>query len=289
MLNNVIEIKNLTKQFDDFTLNNVSLNIPSGTVVGLIGENGAGKSTLISSLLGILKSNYTKLTIFNKDLKKYEKEIKSDIAVIFDETHFNLEFTPKFIGLLMSKTYPNWDMKLYHKYLEQFEIPLKKKIKKFSRGMKMKMEFAIAFSHDAKLIILDEATSGLDPIVRDEILNILRTFTEDEDHTVLMSSHITSDLDKISDYIAYLRHGELLFMKSYDELHENYGIIHGSKELLESLNDDDIIGVIKEPYHYSVLVNNRVEIQKTFADLEISRPTVEEIMLFYAKGAKKLC
>ena len=289
MLKNAIEIKNLTKQYDDFTLNNISLNIPSETVVGLIGENGAGKSTLISSILGILKSNYKKLTIFDKDPEKYEKEIKNDIAVIFDETHFNLECTPKFIGLLMSKTYSNWDMKLYKQYLEQFDIPLKKKIKKFSRGMKMKLEFAIAFSHYVKLIVLDEATSGLDPIIRDEILNILRKFTEDENHTVLMSSHITSDLDKISDYIAYLHCGELLFMKSYDEMHENYGIIHGGKELLESLNEDDIIGIIKEPYHYSVLVNNRIEIQKTFVDLEISRPTVEEIMLFYAKGAKKLC
>lgn len=131
MLKNAIEIKNLTKQYDDFTLKNISLSIPSGTVVGLIGENGAGKSTLISSILGILKSNYTKLALFNKDLEKYEKEIKSDIAVIFDETHFNLEFTPKFIGLLMSKTYSNWDMNLFNQYLEQFDIPPKKKIKKF--------------------------------------------------------------------------------------------------------------------------------------------------------------
>lgn len=149
----------------------------------------------------------------------------------------------------------------------------------------MKMEFAIAFSHDAKLIILDEATSGLDPIVRDEILSLLRKFTEDEDHTVLMSSHITSDLDKISDYIAYIHKGKLLFMRPYEELHEDYGILSANKELLEALNEEDIISVIKEPYHYCVLIKNRYAVQKTFRDLGIKRPTIEEIMLFYAKGA----
>lgn len=289
MISNAIEIKNLTKQYDDFTLKDISLNIPSGTVVGLIGENGAGKSTLISSIIGILKSNHTKLNIFDKSIDEDEKEIKNDIAVIFDETHFNLEFTPKFIGLLMSKTYPHWNMNKYNQYLRQFNIPQKKKLKKFSRGMKMKLEFAIAFSHNAKLIILDEATSGLDPIIRDEILTILREFTEEENHTVLMSSHITSDLDKISDYIAFLHHGQLLFMKSYEELHENYGIIHGGKDLVESLNEEDIIGIIKEPYSFSILIKNRLDIQKVFTDLEISRPTIEEIMLFYAKGAKEQC
>lgn len=289
MISNAIEIKNLTKQYDDFTLKDISLNIPSGTVVGLIGENGAGKSTLISSIIGILKSNHTKLNIFDKSIDEKEKEIKNDIAVIFDETHFNLEFTPKFIGLLMSKTYPYWNMNKYNQYLRQFNIPQKKKLKKFSRGMKMKLEFAIAFSHNAKLIILDEATSGLDPIIRDEILTILREFTEEENHTVLMSSHITSDLDKISDYIAFLHHGQLLFMKSYEELHENYGIIHGGKDLVESLNEEDIIGIIKEPYSFSILIKNRLDIQKVFTDLEISRPTIEEIMLFYAKGAKEQC
>lgn len=283
-MENAIEIKNLSKSYEDFCLNNIILNIPKGSIVGLIGENGAGKSTLISSLLGIIKSSYEQLKIFGMDFKTDEIQIKKDIAVIFDTTHYDDEFTPKFIGQILSKVYSNWDQATYLKYIHQFNLPMKKKIKKFSRGMKMKLEFAIAFSHDAKLLILDEATSGLDPIIRDEILSIIREYTEDENHTVLMSSHITSDLDKISDYIAYIHEGELLFMKPYDELREEYGVLHVGKELLDSLNREDIIGYTKGAYSYTILVKNRLAIQSVFKDLEIMRPTVEEIMLFYAKG-----
>ena len=282
-MENAIEIKNLSKSYEDFCLNNIILNIPKGSIVGLIGENGAGKSTLISSLLGIIKSSYEELKIFGMDFKTDEIQIKKDIAVIFDTTHYDDEFTPKFIGQILSKVYSNWDQATYLKYIHQFNLPMKKKIKKFSRGMKMKLEFAIAFSHDAKLLILDEATSGLDPIIRDEILSIIREYTEDENHTVLMSSHITSDLDKISDYIAYIHEGELLFMKPYDELREEYGVLHVGKELLDSLNREDIIGYTKGAYSYTILVKNRLAIQSVFKDLEIMRPTVEEIMLFYAK------
>ncbi len=283
-MENAIEIKNLSKSYEDFCLNNIILNIPKGSIVGLIGENGAGKSTLISSLLGIIKSSYEELKIFGMDFKTDEIQIKKDIAVLFDTTHYDDEFTPKFIGQILSKVYSNWDQATYLKYIHQFNLPMKKKIKKFSRGMKMKLEFAIAFSHDAKLLILDEATSGLDPIIRDEILSIIREYTEDENHTVLMSSHITSDLDKISDYIAYIHEGELLFMKPYDELREEYGVLHVGKELLDSLNREDIIGYTKGAYSYTILVKNRLAIQSVFKDLEIMRPTVEEIMLFYAKG-----
>ena len=283
-MENAIEIKNLSKSYEDFCLNNIILNIPKGSIVGLIGENGAGKSTLISSLLGIIKSSYEELKIFGMNFKTDEIQIKKDIAVIFDTTHYDDEFTPKFIGQILSKVYSNWDQATYLKYIHQFNLPMKKKIKKFSRGMKMKLEFAIAFSHDAKLLILDEATSGLDPIIRDEILSIIREYTEDENHTVLMSSHITSDLDKISDYIAYIHEGELLFMKPYDELREEYGVLHVGKELLDSLNREDIIGYTKGAYSYTILVKNRLAIQSVFKDLEIMRPTVEEIMLFYAKG-----
>ncbi|MEF2781490.1 MAG: ABC transporter ATP-binding protein [Clostridium sp.] len=285
-MENTVEIKNLNKNYTNFSLKNVSLNIPSGTIVGLIGENGAGKSTLIQSMLGILKADYDSLKFFNKDFTENEKAIKEEIAVIFDQTHFNLEFTPKFIGTILSKTYQNWDMETYYSYLKTFDLPLKKKLKTFSRGMKMKLEFAIAFSHHAKLMILDEATSGLDPIVRDEILDMIRMFTEEENHTVLMSSHITSDLDKIADYIAYIHDGKLTFMISHDNMNENYGVISGGKDILDTLNEDDIVSYIKEPYSYSILIQNRQELQKVFPDLEIRRPSVEEFMLFHVKGVK---
>lgn len=285
-MENTVEIKNLNKNYTNFSLKNVSLNIPSGTIVGLIGENGAGKSTLIQSMLGILKADYDSLKFFNKDFTENEKAIKEEIAVIFDQTHFNLEFTPKFIGTILSKTYQNWDMETYYSYLKTFDLPLKKKLKTFSRGMKMKLEFAIAFSHHAKLMILDEATSGLDPIVRDEILDMIRMFTEEENHTVLMSSHITSDLDKIADYIAYIHDGKLTFMISHDNMNENYGVISGGKDILDTLNEDDIVSYIKEPYSYSILIQNRQELQKVFPDLEIRRLSVEEFMLFHVKGVK---
>lgn len=154
-MENVIEIKNLNKKYEDFSLNGITLDIPKGSIVGLIGENGAGKSTLISSILGIIKSSYDDLKIFGLDFKTDEINIKKDIAVIFDQTHYNEEFTPNFIGKILSRVYSNWDQKTYLKYLTRFKLPMKKKIKKFSRGMKMKLEFAIAFSHNAKLLILD--------------------------------------------------------------------------------------------------------------------------------------
>ena len=284
-----IEIEHLTKVFKDFSLNHVSLKIPKGTVVGIIGENGAGKSTLIQSILGIVDSQYDKLTYFGKDFKQNEKNIKEDLAVIFYTTHYDLELTPRWIERILSHTFQNWNHELYQSYLQKFELPYDKKIKLFSRGMKMKLEFAIAFSHDAKILILDEATSGLDPIIRDEILNLIRAFTEDENHTVLISSHITSDLDKIADYIVYLYKGKCIFMQTYDEMNENYGIIHGTKDLLNTLSQDDIVAYIQEPYSISILVKNRQQIQSVFQDLEITRPTIEEIMLFYAKGVKEIC
>lgn len=283
-----IEIKNLSKNYGDFCLDNISLAIPSGSVVGLIGENGAGKSTLISALLGLIKADYESLNIFGLDFASNEASIKQDIAVIFDTTHYDDEFTPPcFIGKILSTIYTYWDHSTYRNYIDQFHLPYNKKIKTFSRGMKMKLEFAIAFSHDAKLLVLDEATSGLDPIVRDEILSIIREFTLQEDHTVLMSSHITSDLDKISDYIAYIHQGKLLFMKEYDFLQEEYGIITVGSDVFEALNEEDIIGYSHDEYSYTVLIKNRSDVQKVFTDLTIQRPSVEEIMVYYAKGIKQ--
>lgn len=286
---NAIEIKDLTKTYKDFTLDHISLTIPSGVVMGLIGENGAGKSTLINSILGITKSKYDQLNYFGKSFKVCEKEIKEDIAVIFDSTHYNQKFTPKIIEKLLKKIYKKWDSNLFHHYLDRFNIPMNKKIEKLSRGMKMKLEFAIAFSHHAKILILDEATSGLDPVVRDDVLSMIREFTEKEENTVLISSHITSDLDKIADYIAFVHQGKLIFVESYEDIHENYGIINGGKDLFHSLNEEDIVSYIKEPYSYSILVKNKQALQSTFSDLEIRRPTIEEFMLFYVKGAKQSC
>lgn len=283
-MENAIEIKNLSKEYRDFSLKNLSLNVPRGTVLGLIGENGAGKSTLIQSMLGLIKAEYEKIELLGKQLRNQEKEIKEDIAVIFDVSHYNPEYTPAFIGKMLKRVYRNWDMEKYDAYLSRFGLPADKKLKKFSKGMKMKLEFAIAFSHKPRLLILDEATSGLDPVFRDEILELIREFTEEEDHTVVMSSHITSDLDKVADYIAFLHEGKLQFVKSYDELQNDYGVLHCGKDFFESLREEDIVSFKKEPYEYKVLVRNRNGILSVFPDLEMEKASVEDIMLMYVKG-----
>lgn len=283
-MENAIEIRNLSKEYRDFSLKNLSLNVPRGTVLGLIGENGAGKSTLIQSMLGLIKAEYEKIELLGKQLRNQEKEIKEDIAVIFDVSHYNPEYTPAFIGKMLKKVYRNWDMEKYDAYLSRFGLPADKKLKKFSKGMKMKLEFAIAFSHKPRLLILDEATSGLDPVFRDEILELIREFTEEEDHTVVMSSHITSDLDKVADYIAFLHEGKLQFVKSYDELQNDYGVLHCGKDFFESLREEDIVSFKKEPYEYKVLVRNRNGILSVFPDLEMEKASVEDIMLMYVKG-----
>ncbi|MFR3767079.1 MAG: ABC transporter ATP-binding protein [Blautia sp.] len=284
MMENAIEIRNLSKEYRDFSLKNLSLNVPRGTVLGLIGENGAGKSTLIQSMLGLIKAEYEKIELLGKQLRNQEKEIKEDIAVIFDVSHYNPEYTPAFIGKMLKKVYRNWDMEKYDAYLSRFGLPSDKKLKKFSKGMKMKLEFAIAFSHKPRLLILDEATSGLDPVFRDEILELIREFTEEEDHTVVISSHITSDLDKVADYIAFLHEGKLQFVKSYDELQNDYGVLHCGKDFFESLREEDIVSFKKEPYEYKVLVRNRNGILSVFPDLEMEKASVEDIMLMYVKG-----
>ncbi len=285
-MENAVQIKNLTKEYKDFSLKQITMNIPKGCVMGLIGANGAGKSTLIQSILGLLKADYDEIFILGKDLKTQEREIKEDIAVIFDVSHYNLQYTPAFIGKILSGVYKNWDMGLYTQYLKRFDLPKDKKIKKFSKGMKMKLEFAIAFSHAPKLLILDEATSGLDPIFRDEILELIREFTEDEDHTVLLSSHITSDLDKIADYIAYLHEGNLQFVSSYDDLRNNYGIINCGQQFFDALSREDIAAYRKEAYSYRVLVNNRQKLRQVFQDIQMENASIEDIMVFYVKGEK---
>lgn len=281
-----IRVKNLTKTYKDFTLDHISFDLPSGTVMGLIGENGAGKSTLINAILGISDSEYDRADILGRDITAHGRYAREDVAAIFCDSHFDQEFTPLFLGKVLAKVYKNWDQKLYVNYLERFDLPLKKRLKKLSTGMRVKVEFAAALSHHPKLLVLDEATSGLDPVFRDELLDLLREFTEHEDHSVFISSHITSDLDKIADYIAYLHEGKLQFVSSYDDLRNNYGIINCGQQFFDALSRDDITAYRKEAYSYRVLVNNRQKIRQIFQDIRMENATIEDIMVFYVKGEK---
>lgn len=286
-MSNAIEVRDLNKKYDNFALKNINLDVPKGTVFGLIGKNGSGKSTLIKSLIGINHSKYDSLDFFGLPYKDNIKKINDSLAVIFDQSCYDESFTPYIISKVMRNVYKSWDDEKFNHYLKEFELPLKKKIQDFSRGMKMKLEFAVAFSHDTKILILDEATSGLDPIIRDEILDILRKYTLDEDHTVIISSHITSDLDKIADYIALIDDGQIHFIKSYHEIINNYGLVKCGEEVFHSLNEEDVIAFKKTRFSYNVLVKDRYAVKKVFKNIIIENVSLEEIMLYIVKGEKK--
>lgn len=284
MMDYALEVNHLTKKYQDFTVNDITLNIPKGTILGLIGENGAGKSTIINTILNITKKDAGEMKIFGQNVYEHENEVKEKIAVIFDECHFNPNFKVDMIGKMMSKIYQNWNQETYLSYLNRFNLPKDKKIKNFSKGMKMKLSFAVAFSHNPRLLILDEATSGLDPIVRDEILEILKEFILDEENAVLISSHITSDLDKIADYISFIHEGNLVFTKTYEDIRDNYGVLRCGKSMFEALHQDDVVAYKKEDFEYRVLIENRQEFVNVHQDAIVEKADIEDLMLLYIKG-----
>ena len=285
-MNNNIELKKVSKKYNGFELKNITFDVPKGSIVGLIGENGAGKTTTIKSILNVINST-GEIKILGKNMKDNEKEIKQEIGVVLDDSFLSEYLTPKNINTIMKDMYYKWDTNKYFKYLKQFELPINKLIKEFSSGMKMKLKIATAISHNPKILILDEPTSGLDPIVRNEILDIFRKFIEeDEEKSILISTHITSDLDHISDYIVFINKGEILFTLPTSELLENYGIVKCSKEDYEKIQSSDYIALKKQKYQYEILVNDKLEFKKKYNIATIDKPSIEDIMLFYVKGEK---
>ena len=285
-MENNIELNNVSKKYQDFELKNITFNVPKGCIVGLIGENGAGKTTTIKSILNITKSDGT-VKIFGKDSKKDEKKIKQEIGVVLDDSFLSDYLTAKQINSIMKDIYRNWNENKYMNLLKNFNLPKDKSIKDFSSGMKMKLKIATAISYNPKILILDEPTSGLDPIVRNEILDIFRQYIkEDETRSILLSTHITTDLEHISDYIIFIEKGKLVFNLPTDELLENYGIIKCSKEDFLRLDKKDYISYKKEKYQYEVLTDNKNNIRKKYNITTIDKPSIESIMLFYIKGEK---
>lgn len=286
-MNNVIEIKKLKKKYDNnFELGEINLEIPSGYIIGLIGENGAGKTTLIKSILNIINRDSGDIKIFNKDNKKYESFVKEDIGIVLDGMFFPEILTPNDINTIMKDTYKEWDKELFYKYLSDFKIPNNKKIKDFSKGMRKKLEIATALSHKPKLLILDEPTSGLDPVVRDDILDIFLDFIKDEEHTILLSTHITSDLEHIADEIIFIDSGKVILNENKDELLDNYGILKCDKESFENISKDDIISYKKNKYNYEILIKNKNKMKKKYKDSVIDKITLEELMVLVIKGEK---
>lgn len=282
---NAIELSHIHKSFGEFAIQDLCLAVPSGTICGLVGENGAGKSTTIRLLMNALRPDSGSARVLGVDVSSPEfRAAKEDVGVVLDEAYYPETLTALQVGKVMAGTYRRWDQGLYEDYLRRFDLPGKKPFKDFSRGMKMKLAIAVALSHQPKLLILDEATSGLDPIVRDEVLELFNDFTREEDHSILISSHILSDLEKLCDYIAFLHQGRLLFCDEKDRLLETYGIFAGTAEQLESLREEAVLG--REASGYGG-VRALVRRDGVPAGLELERASVEDIILFMVKGAKR--
>ena len=285
MENAALELKNVSKQYKDFTLDNISFQVPQGSIVGLIGENGAGKSTAIHAILGLISKDSGTVTMLGKT--DIDAVCKENIGVVFDGNNYPVMLTPKQLGKVFENIYRSWNKGMYKELLNKFNLPLDKKIKNFSKGMKMKYAISVAFSHGAKLLILDEATSGLDPIMRDEILDMFLDFIQDEENSVLVSSHITSDLEKVADYIVFIHNGKIVFSKPKDELLENYGIIKCGARLFAGIGKEEIIAYRKQDYEWQILVGDRQSAQKKYPEALIVPASIDEIMLMYVKGEMK--
>ena len=277
---NAIELSHVTKHFPGFTLQDLSLTVPSGTICGLVGENGAGKSTTIRLLMGALRPDSGTCTVLGADSASPEfLSLKEDIGVVLDEAYFPESLNALQVGGVMAKTYRRWDGKQYQNYLTRFGLPEKKPFKDFSRGMKMKLAIAVALSHSPRLLVLDEATAGLD-----QVLEIFNEFTREEDHSILISSHILSDLEKLCDYIAFLHQGRLLFCDEKDRLLEEYGIFVGTADQVNSLQDGAVVARENSSFGGVRCLVKRALVPAGWA---LERPTVEDIVLFLVKGAKE--
>lgn len=283
-MNNALKISGLTKTYKDFMLDHVSFAVPCGSIVGLIGENGAGKSTTINAALGLIQKESGVVSILKRE--SLDQDIKEQIGVVFDGSNYPEILSPRKLNRVMKNIYQSWDEQTYISLLQQFSLPPDKRIKQFSKGMKMKLAISAALSHHSKLLILDEATSGLDPVVRDDILDMLLDFVQDEEHSILVSSHITSDLEKIADYIVFIHAGKVIFSRPKDELIEQYGILKCGAAQFDALDRSDIIVYRKLDYEWQVLISDREKLQRKYPKALIVPATIDEIMLLYVKGEK---
>ena len=276
-----IEVKGVSKDYGDFKLDNISFSIPEGYICGFIGQNGAGKTTTIKLILEIIKRDGGEIRVFGEEVEG-KPLLKEDIGVVYDEMGFHDFLTPKDINTIMKNVYANWQEETFYLYLKRFSLPAKKACGKFSRGMRMKLQIAVALSHSAKLLIMDEPTSGLDPIVRNEILQIFQEYIMEENHTILLSSHITSDLERIADMLVFINGGKIILSGNKDELLEKHGLMKCKKTDLELNEQEDVVSTRQSAFGIEVLVKDRVSCTKKYADKVIEEATLEEIMVFYS-------
>ena len=284
-MDNILEVRNLTKQYADFTLDHVSFSIPKGTIMGLIGENGAGKSTTINAILDLVHKDDGTVTFWGQELSS-AKQLKEDIGVVFDGINFYETLTAAKVGKISQTAYKQWDDRLYREYLNRFQLPTDKEIKTFSKGMKMKLCIAVALSHRPKLLILDEATSGLDPVMRDDILDVFLEFVQDEEHSIMISSHITTDLEKVADTITFIHQGKVLFCKAKDELLYHYGIIRCGAAIFDEIDKSEILAYRKEDYQWNVLVADKEKARRRYKNAVVDDAAIDDILLLYVKGER---
>ncbi|MDH5163944.1 ABC transporter ATP-binding protein [Heyndrickxia oleronia] len=287
-MENVIEIQNVHKSFEGFQLKDLTLTVKKGYVTGFIGGNGVGKSTTIKLIMNLLQPDSGTISVFGLNYKEHEKEIKQRIGFVYDENVFYDHLTLAEMKEIVKRSYVNWDDQLFNDYVKTFNLPLTKKIKSFSKGMMMKASLSIALSHHAELIIMDEPTSGLDPIFRRELLDILHQLMQDGNKTIFFSTHITTDLDTIADYITFIHQGEHIFTKELYQIEEEYAIVKGGLDLLDQETEKEFISIRKSNYGFEALTANKERTEEVFGEMVlIEKPTLEDIMYYTKKGAEQ--
>ena len=284
---NAIEIKGVTKKYDGFTLDNISFDVPRGSIMGFIGQNGAGKTTTIHGILNIIPIDAGEIRVLGMDPLQQEQQIKERIAVVFDEMPFHDLFTAAEMGRIFKGLYPVWDDAFFRQNLDRFRLPQNQKIGQFSKGMKMKLQIACAISHGAELLIMDEATTGLDPVVRSEILDLFLEYLQDEGHSILMSSHITSDLEKIADSVTFIDRGKILLSGYKDDILAAHGILKCTKADYRELDPDDLISTRLTDFGAEALVADREAASRKYSGIVMDPAPLDEIMVYYVNRTKK--
>ena len=287
-MENILELQQICKSFpkSNFILDKLSFSLPYGSILGFVGENGAGKTTAIGCILNTVRKDSGMVKLFGKEMRDIDTDIREKIGVVYDGDNFPGFWTAKQLSQVMEGIYTQWDNALFQKYLEDFHLPVKQKIKNYSRGMTMKLAIAVALSHHPQLLILDEATSGLDPIMRDEMLDVFLEFVQEESHSILLSSHITSDLEKVADYITFIHNGKLILTASKNDLVYHYAVMRCRESQFLALDPGDIIAYRKRDFQIDVLVNNGKEAQRKYKGSVVDHVSVDEIMLLLVKGER---
>ena len=287
-MNSILTLENVNKKYDksNFSIKDISFSLPEGSILGFIGENGAGKSTTMNCILNVLRKDSGKIEIFGREMSDEDTAIRENIGVVYDSNNFPEHLTAGQLADIFGAIYKKWDNACFGEYLRRFGLSKSQKIRAYSRGMSMKLAVAAALSHKPELLILDEATSGLDPIMRDEILDVLLEFVRQENHSVLLSSHITGDLEKIADYIVFIHKGKIILNKTKDELIYEYGIVRCTEDNFKSISAEDMVSYLKRDYQIDVLVSDRKLMEKKYKNLIIDSASLDEIMLLMERGER---